>query len=531
MAGASRGSTPARARTERPLAVRAACMAVFFVAGLAICLVQDPQRRPFAADNQIYYFISERVASGIPPHASLVDHKNALGAMLSGAGIRVGRAVGVDDVMAARAVSILVAAATVALVWTVVEAVSGSLIAAHLGASVMLVFGDYFQQAGQGVRPKVFMAFFMVLALAAFVRGKPARAGVWAAATFLCWQPALLIVACLGLVTLLAPGSWAATVRLGAGAIAAFLVYEAYFLRHGILGEQLYQVYVMSTEEEAAYPIKPFFESVRFIIGMGLWRQDWSRTFTVVFLGSMVASAAAALVLPRRMWTWLRARPELAAVLACAWAALAFTMINHQAYPDMFFLYPYVAIASGLVFGTAIEAIPGPAWTTALRWGLATACAVAILNVAWARRTMFHVRRGGLADQYALARQVDMLRDHHGSIWAIGCPHLLALNRQGNVSRFGLVIDPNVRTYMRRTGTNGVFRPRDERGELPGVILVSRGGERRVIPWLPHYYRAIDNESFRRQGVRIWLRRRGVEWDDAVAARFKPIGWKPPEAS
>jgi hypothetical protein len=332
----------------------------------------------------------------------------------------------------------------------------------------------------------------------------------------------LLIPGCLGLVSLVARGSWTGVVRLGAGALIGFGLYEGYFLWHGILGEQLFQVYVMSTLEKAAYPIKPLKESILFIIGMGVWRKDWTRAFTALFLVSMIAAAAWVLVRPRGAWASLRERPDRLAVLACAWAALAFTIVNHQAYPDMFFLYPYVAIASGLVMGTLIDAIPGPAWTVALRWGLAAVCAYAIVDIAWQRREMFRVKRGGLEDQYVLARQVEMLRDHHGSVWAIGCPHFLALSRRGNVSRFGLVIDPNVRTYMRMSSEDGVYRPRDAGGDLPGVMLTSRGGERKALPWLLHFYRGIEHEGFRTQGVRVWVRRPGVEWSDAVVARFKP---------
>ena len=495
-------------------------MLLWFCVGLYACQVFNPAERPLYIDNQIYFFMSERVASGVPPHVSLVDHKNALSTIITGAGIAAMRPFGVDDVIAAKIVSVIFTAGTVVAVWLLAWRLSGSWIAAHMSALLMLVFVDYFAQGAQGVRPKVFMAFFVAASLAAQARDRLWRTGALGACAFLCWQPALLIPACLAVTSAIRAPHLARFARVAGGAVAAFVLYEAYFLWHGALGEQLFQNYVMSTREEA-WPVPEFLSSLDFIVRMGSWRLDRSRVITTIFL--IVASAAPLVALRYRRATQelFESQPAWAGLALSTYATLAFTFVNHQAYPDMFFVYPSIATVTGLSIGLLFRKLERPTAVAVLRWGVLAVCATAIFHLAWERRTLFTARNTGLASQRLLADQVDTFRDHHGSIWAIGCPHLLAMNRQDNFVKFSLVIDPNIRAYIASLTGGAPYMPLDDARKPPGVILTSRGNERKVIPWLPRFYYEHVNAAFKKQGIRVWFRRKNI--------RIPPTYFTPPQ--
>jgi len=480
----------------------------FFAAALEICLYQGPTTRAFNQDNQIYFFISERVASGVPPHVSLVDHKNALSSILSGAAIYAGRRLGVDDVLSARVLSMTVAAATVASVWALATELAGTWLAGTAAAFVMLNFVDFFMQGTMGVRPKVFMAFFMVWALLAFVRNRPARAGLWATASFLCWQPALLVLGSIGLASLVARDRIARTARVVAGAALAMLAYEGYFAAYGALGEQLTQSLRMPADL-TGYKVDPLLESLGFVVRMGLWRNDAIWVFPAAFLAALVLAWIGVLVRPTRTWALVRERYGWQAMVIVSTTALAFTLFNHQAYPDMFFLQPLIAVICGAVVGRLAEAIgPPPLPRRLVAYAVAGAFGVACSWLVYQRVNYFGGDGGanamGLAYQRALSREVVKLRDQYGPVWAIGCPHLLAFQRMENFSQFSLLIDPKVRSYLLSQTGGQPYYPRKD-GQLPAVILTARGGERKVIPWLPRYYRRLPRQDFEQTGVRVWI--------------------------
>ncbi|TFH25209.1 MAG: hypothetical protein E4H03_01490 [Myxococcales bacterium] len=487
----------------------------WFCLGLFACYRFNPLQTPFAIDNQIYFFIAERVAAGVPPHISLVDHKNSLSSLLSGAAMVAGRWLGVDDALSVRALSVAVASGTVAAVWLLAYRLRGRRLEAHLSALFMLLFVDYFAQGAQGVRPKVFMAFFMAAGLASFAGRHMLRSGVLSASSFLCWQPALLIPACLGVSSLIEPPRLRRALRFGLGAAGAVIVYELYFVWHGAIGEQLFQTYVMPTREEA-WPVLPLGESLWFIVHLGHNRQDATILLPVVFMGGIALAGLLALLRPRTSWHWIRARSGWAAFVLSAATACGFTLINHQAYPDLFFLHPLIAVAAGLAAGAAYDllgrlALPRP--LAVVRPMLVALLVLTTAQLAWDRRSMFRQSNQGptLDGERALAAELEELSEQYGTVWVVGCVHLLALNRTGNFLPYGLLIDPNVRAYMMTKTGGKPFVPLDANGELPGLILVARGGERKVMPWLPRLFEKVENVRFKGQGITLWAQRRNIE--------------------
>jgi hypothetical protein len=171
----------------------------------------------------------------VPPHISLVDHKHALSSMLSGWAMLLGRGVGMDDVYSVRVLSMLLAATLPAALWVVALRLTRRPIVAHLTAFIALSFDDFFVQAAMGVRPQLFMAVFMVYALAALSARWYATAGASAIASFLCWQPALVVFASSCVALALQRSSRRSLARYVVGGLAVLAAYEGYFACHGAL--------------------------------------------------------------------------------------------------------------------------------------------------------------------------------------------------------------------------------------------------------------------------------------------------------
>src|SRR5688500_3553860 len=103
-----------------PAWCRRVLAAALFAAGLYQAYTHYPAQVGLVGDDQLYFFVAERAASGVPPHLSLVDHKHQLTALLSAIPMRIGRSFGADDVVAGRVASMLAAAGTVVLLFLLV---------------------------------------------------------------------------------------------------------------------------------------------------------------------------------------------------------------------------------------------------------------------------------------------------------------------------------------------------------------------------------------------------------------------------
>jgi hypothetical protein len=492
---------------------RCAPYAVLVALALWLCRLYEPFDRAITIDNQLYIYVAERVAAGVPPHVSLVDHKHALSAMLSGWAMWVGRAVGIDDVHSARILSMGMAATLPAALWAVALQLTGRTIVAHIAAFVALTFDDFFAQSAMGVRPQLFMAVFMAYSFAALGARRHAIAGGAAIASFLCWQPALLVFASSCVAIALERSSLRALVRYVAGGLVVLLLYEAYFWHHGALAEQLFQSYRMPSDL-GGYKYEPLSKGILFVLRDGRWGAGWWVVVPAVYLAGLALLVAEPLVRWRSFWARLRSNALPGALTATSVLALAFTLIDHQAYPDRFFLQPFIALANGLAFGLPIAWLCDRGGRTGRlgrpeRVGQVVSAAifaagsllVATNNVTWypAERVIT------LAKQRELANRAAALRRQYGPVWAIGCPHVLALKRTENFDSIGIVIDPKVRHYMASMGGDDGYRPRN--GSMPVVMLTSRGGEGIAFPWLRREYWPVRDEEFKAHGINTWLRK------------------------
>ena len=252
-------------RTETTWASRALPAALFALT-VAVCVwVYQPRLAPITLDNQTFFYIAERAASGVPPHLSVVNHKQALSHLLSGAAIYVGRIYGADDVMAGRALSIFACAALVALTAVLGKLLTRSTNVAAFAGLLMLVYMQLLRQAVMGFRPHLYATLFMVAALVAYARNRERTAGACATAAFLCWQPAVGAAMGIAAASLTDAFPRRLLVRLAAGALLVVVPYEAYFIATGALGAQIYQSWTMASYG-ALDKVPGFWETVRFLL-------------------------------------------------------------------------------------------------------------------------------------------------------------------------------------------------------------------------------------------------------------------------
>ncbi len=479
---------------------------LIFALGIAAGWSHGPRQQPISFDNQIYIYIAERVASGVPPHVSLVDHKHALASIVSGIGIAGGRFFGLDDVMSVRLCSMAFAASVPVGIWMVGFALTRNAIVAHLSAFIALTFDDFYLQAAMGLRPQVFMTAFMTFALAMLAKKRLVATGACAIAAFLCWQPALLISGGILVALVIGERPVASIAKFVAGVLLVLVPYELYFLYHGALDVQLQQSYGMAGDV-TAYVAPTLTDSLYFILRDTYWGLGYKIFLPALYLLFIAGLAIEVYARPREAWQVARTSPVTTAVVFCALLSLGFTFIDHQAYPDRYFLQPFIALANGIALGlgfTRLLLFIVGSEVMKLRVSAALFMLGVIALFTVKEPTKFYGHPYTLDSQRKLADRIDELRTRYGSLWAVGCPHLLALHREPNFDSIGMVIDSRVRSYAASRSPDGVYRPQN--GRMAGVMLTSRGGEGKAFPWLASEYRRFEDKEFKMQGINIWVR-------------------------
>jgi hypothetical protein len=501
---------------------------IWSLVAVAVCWLYGPGELAFLGDNGGQFFVAERVASGVAPHVSSISGKSALSFLISGAGIFIGRTIGVPDYWSARLVSILVLAASVGLCWVVTYRLLGdesdfgsadSRFAAHLAALSMLSFGGYTYLGAMGARPKIFLVFFMLLTLLMVLQRRPLWTGVAATLAFLCWQPALIVLAASILPLMLwrprrtAVGLWAL------GVFLAVALYEAYFVYHGAWREQLFQSFIFTSKYMAPEHSSVVKQPARLL---RLWRRGfpfnpaaaclalWMVAFWYVLLADLQSARAV-----------IQRRPASTYVNLCVLGAVAFTLYDHQGYADLFILIPYLAIATGAMVIKTEERI-GRIWLGArghpnqdavdgerpprvslparpFRWA-AVVTLVLIVGVGVKRGD----RRHKIDDQLSLAAELAERSPELNGIYAVNCTHLLALMRRSNWNEYGHFFR-GVRELM-LDRTSGPDRPPWKGGVLPDLIVVSGRLPQEIGAVLRTDYVKVEKRRYRRQAVAVWRR-------------------------
>lgn len=495
----------------------------YFVIALANIWVYRGWERSLTADNQHYFFIAERAASGLAPHLSQVDPKTMLAPMLGGLAISAGRTVGLDDVHAAKLLSFLVVGFSVGLMWYLGWRLSGDPWAGHFAALALLGCWGFFHEGAIGARPKVFLVVFQLAAHAALAARRPVLAGLAAAAAFLCWQPGALVGLAL-VAAVLCSGE--ARLRRDAGVafvtgLLVFVLYEAWFFANGALSEQLYQSFVLPALTESKQ--RPLFGTLILLIREGrqiaapsAWVPLAATMGLVWFWARMVGGGRAGL-------DALRSRPDQLAVWIGLHLTLGWTFLDNQAYPDLLLVQPYFALVGGSMLALLARRLASPEDPVLRKVFLASALMGTCLTV-WVVSGVDREGEDTVGQQRLLAAEVQKLIDDYDDVWVVGCTHLLALNHRDNWSPYGFFFDDVIQEIHRTEG----WSPAKD-GVLPPIIVVARGLYRGANEWMGGKYRKYDVPLLKESRIHV-LRRSDLDPEIArKRAAPPPHQRKPPE--
>lgn len=497
--GLEGGAAPGR-RAETGLVLAAV------LATVATCFVYGVTDLPiFNRDNQHYFMSGEAASRGVPPHESGFDPKNMLPVLLVGAMTRLGDLAGLTPVASARILSVAAFAGLVALM--ALFAFRGT---RRLEAGVFVVLGSlslttFVQHAALGGQPKIVLVLFLVATLVAVQAERYRFAAVLASLTFLCWQPALITVATLGVVLLaVAPGRRRLLETVALVALPVVL-YEGYFLAKGALAEQWEQAYRFP----ATYMTHSFpgsFTSLRSLARL------WNENFGYANVLPLIAGATIGLIgvnllrAPRQAVAALRVSPGWLYFYLTMGANLAFTFYDHQGVPDLLFVLPALAIPAGVGLAAAtarLGAKGGAGWGRAATALVTTGLLVLCVQAPGKQR---RPARYQLSDQIAAGHVVGRWLGQGETIYAVNAGHLLAFNRTTNWIGYHSFFR-GVNGYLQvETGNTDVFVPL-RNGALPSMIIVGSGRPYGWPAWLMEHYLEVTPPDFARQGVSAWRRR------------------------
>lgn len=481
------------------------------------CLAAGAWTRPVTGDNQVYFFVAERAAAGVPPHVSLVDSKSQLSSLLVAAGMVVGRKVGLDDVRSGRVVSIACAGAAVALIAELGLVVSGVQAGAHLAALALLTSRGFVKHAAIGTNPKIFLITFVVLAHLLCVRRRWGAAGLAACAAFLCWQPGLAVVAAIGAEALVVVGGGpVAALAAGAGALAGFAAYQLYYAAYGAVAEQLRQCYVMTLGSvHGARSMHRAALALWFVMSDAGRRHGSLWLAPVAWFASLLLGTWALLAKPSATVRSLRERPGMISLVLASVVVTAFTLYDHQGLPDLFLPAPYFALATAWLGVSAADRAAAVSGLPRLRAALAALIAAVLIGQALGDGIVVREGARTLDDQSQVGAATARYIDQYDGVWVYRSVHLLGFAHADNWIPYATLYD-DIETRFPIRG----FRPLRE-GRMPEVILCRKGRVPGGRGYLREEYQQAADPVLAREDVRVYVRRPSAR--TPVTGAPKPI--------
>ncbi len=457
---------------------------------------------PLCGDNQMYFYISERVASGCAPYVCHFDPKNALSMMFSGLIIFIGRIFGVSDVSSVRILSLCVIGGSAGLIWLITLRLTRSTRASLFAAASVFSFPGYLALASMGCRPKVFVVFFMLLTILFYGKRKPFWSAFSASLSFLCWQPGLLLLGFLFLGLIVQKRRRADLTHALTGALIPLVIYELYFVMTGTVGQQFEQAFYYTYRYMSA-SFRGFSSSLYRILII------WGKGFG--YFNILLIAFPYGII---RYWTRVfRGRESLTDgterdprwfyFQLCMYGCLFFTYYSHQGFPDLFFVLPFIAIVSGWILDLSLKDISNLAGRRMLRFAsVIITLLLFVPTVFWISSVRFPYT---LSDQYRLAKEIDKYIAQGEPVYAMGCTHLLGFTHADNWLKHGFFSE-TVDDYLEERTNGEVFTP-VKNGSWPSLILLSREHPRGSELWLESKYREITTPEYEKQHIKVFKKK------------------------
>ena len=212
----------------------AAAIAIF---GAGVLLAQQPWDRWSQGDIALFQLFGRLVADGEVPYRDFFDHKTPLASYLNAVPALISRPFDVEYVLAARVMSVALAAAASVGLYFVARAASLGRATSAVAAVLFPAFDyhDYF--AVLGIEPNLLNSYVGVFALLAAYRSRWLVAGVLCALAFLALQPGGVFLLGAGTIALMSGRARKAISLLVVGFVAPVAILLFYFGIVGALGD------------------------------------------------------------------------------------------------------------------------------------------------------------------------------------------------------------------------------------------------------------------------------------------------------
>lgn len=152
-------------------------------------LAQQPWERWSVGDLALHQLFGHLIADGKVPYRDFFDQKTPLAWYLNAAADLISRPLGVDYVLAARVLSVSLAAAGTVGLYLVARAASLGRGASAVAALLFIAFDYHSYAAIHGIEPKLLNSYIGIFALLAAYRSRWLLSGVLCALAFLAWPP------------------------------------------------------------------------------------------------------------------------------------------------------------------------------------------------------------------------------------------------------------------------------------------------------------------------------------------------------
>jgi len=423
-------------------------------------------------DLAVYSYGGQQVAEGVAPFVAILNRAGPLAHLVPGAGAWVGRLVGVDDVLAMRFTLMLVAVATIVVIYLLGRDLFRSRGAGVAAAAAMLCCEGFLRYATLGPREKTTMVCLLALGLLAMVHQRWGTAGAMVALSTLSWQPvAFPAIATLVVAALLgADGRARALVRIAVGGIVPTALIMLFYVVIGKLQvflDAFFLINLRYTEQGGLLSnTGSLWSSIMDAYGWSLW---------VMALGTV----AMLVIGVREARRPSRRTPAGAALVALAvlvvvcvlWAFKAF-----NGWPDAFYVFPASVLGIGGLYALLARRVPA-------RIALAVLATWVVVATALSAAAALADRSDELDDQRADVAAVMAILPPGARIASVEAPQPLVLAHQRNVSRFQL-FGNGLEGYVQDTWPGGIDGyARWLVARKPTVIAV--GTQSGMPSWLP----------------------------------------------
>jgi len=387
-------------------------------------------------DDSVVVYTAQMMQAGIPPYESIFQPKTPLAGIVAGVGLSIARAIGVraDDLKVIRYLFLIISAIVPSLIYGLGRSIQLPRAAAFLAGSSFIHHMGFGRHAASGPRAKSPMVLFEVAWLTLTARRQWFWAGVAAGTSFLVWQPmgiTIVITASLAFAQSGRKSRFGNVIKSIIGFSIPLLLIASYFLHERalelmILDAFYFPLFLMEHGQNAP-PIVAIRASIE---------EGYSSTIPII--------ASGALGLLMLMGIMLRKEGDLkrfichnrtAALALLTWAALIWSLIDYQGYPDFYVFLPLVSVGFGwLSYGVCM--------VLAKRWHKAGAASILtsllglalIISASWEYRLS---REEGLISQESKVNNIEceLSGKDDSLLWTPGRPEALVLTGNRSPTR------------------------------------------------------------------------------------------------